>query len=93
MIYTIEHIVITFIAGLVSGVISTLLCSRKELTIESIISLLIMAIWLTMHSYSFFFDAEVSWLFDFAGFGAAGNFIGIKLSDVKDRAEKHLKLK
>lgn len=84
---TIEHIIATFIMGVVTGVLSTLLLTRRELTLETIVSLLIVSIWLAMHTSEFFFEHEVSWLMDFAGFGAAGNFIGIKLSDVSDKAK------
>ena len=45
-----------------------------------------MSIWLVLHTYGFFFDKEVPWVFDFAGFGAAGNFIGVSISDLKLKA-------
>jgi len=85
MVFTIEHLILTFVLGVITGVFSTLCFSRREVTTESTISLLIVSIWLAMHTYSFFFGNEVSWLMDFAGFGAAGNFIGIKLSDVGEK--------
>lgn len=83
MNYTAEHLVAVFIFGLLTGVISTVFFTKRELTLEAIISLLIMSIWLVLHTYGFFFDKPVPWVFDFAGFGAAGNFIGVSLSDLK----------
>ena len=85
MYYTIEHLVMVFILGIMTGVVSTLFFTRRGLNVESTVSLLIMSIWLSMHVWAFFFDGEVSWLMDFAGFGAAGNFIGISIKDVKER--------
>lgn len=86
MVYSAEHLALAFATGLVLGVISTIFFTRKELTLEAIVSLLIMAIWLGMHMYGFFFDKGVPWVFDFAGFGAAGNFIGVSIQDLKVRA-------
>ena len=83
--YTTEHMVMAFLVGLVLGVASTTIFTRRELTIETVFSILIIAIWLSMHTYGFFFDKDVSWLMDFAGFGAAGNFIGVRLTDVTDK--------
>jgi len=76
-----DQYIFIFIIGYVLGVISTLIFSRKGLTMESTVALLIISVWVTMHTYGFFFDKSVSLLMDFAGFGAAGNFIGIKVSD------------
>lgn len=86
MVYSAEHLALAFATGLVLGVISTIFFTRRELTLEAIVSLLIMGIWLGMHMYGFFFDKGVPWVFDFAGFGAAGNFIGVSIQDLKGRA-------
>ena len=68
-------------AGYILGVISTIYFNRRGLNVESVVALLIISIWLSLHVYGFFFDKPVSLLMDFAGFGAAGNFIGIKITD------------
>lgn len=79
-----EYYIFIFIVGYIFGVISTLLFNRRKVNVESTVSLLIIAIWLCMHTYGFFFDKSVSLLVDFTGFGAAGNFIGIKASNLID---------
>jgi len=88
MNYTIEYLVVAFSAGLIFGVLSTIFFTKKELTLEAIVSLLIMGLWLGMHSYGFVFDKNVPWVFDFAGFGAAGNFIGVSIQDLKYRTSE-----
>lgn len=90
MVYTVEHLVAIFIFGLLTGVVSTVFFTKKELTLEAIISLLIMSIWLALHVYGFFFDKEVPWVLDFAGFGAAGNFIGVTISDLKMKTQSFI---
>lgn len=87
MSYTVEHLVAVFLFGLLTGVVSTVFFTKRGLTLEAVVSLLIMSIWLTMHTYGFFFGKEVPWVFDFAGFGAAGNFIGVTLSDLKNKTQ------
>ena len=77
-----DQFIFVFITGYVLGVISTLIFNRRGITLESTVSLLIISIWLSLHTYGFFFDKEVPLLMDFAGFGAAGNFIGVKVSDL-----------
>lgn len=77
----VDHYIFVFIAGYILGVVSTIVFNRKGVTVESTVALLIISIWLALHSYGFFFDKPVSLLMDFAGFGAAGNFIGIKFTD------------
>ena len=81
--YTIEHLVATFTAGLIIGVVSTVFSTRKELTLEKTIALLIIALWLGMHTYSFFFNTGVDWLFNIVGFGAVGTFVGINHARLK----------
>lgn len=88
MVYSAEHLALAFATGLVLGIISTIFFTRKELTLEAIVSLLIVGIWLGMHMYGFFFDKGVPWVFDFAGFGAAGNFIGVNIQDLRIRASE-----
>ena len=83
-----EQYIFIFILGYVAGVISTLFFGKKGINIESTVSLLIISIWLILHSYGFFFDKPVSLLMDFAGFGATGNFIGIKFSNFTDYVVK-----
>lgn len=82
MTYSIEHIVATFIAGVLVGVVSTLILSRRNLTTEMHVALLIMSVWLAMHTYGFFFGNQVDWIFNIAGFGAAGTFVGVNLRSV-----------
>ena len=79
MHYTIEHLVASFFAGLIVGVVSTVFFSRKDLTLEMTVALLIMSVWMGMHVYGFFFATEVDWFFNIAGFGAVGTFVGINL--------------
>jgi hypothetical protein len=81
--YSTEHLVLAFAVGLITGVTSTILLNRKGTTMETNVSILIMSIWLAMHIWGFMFDIQVPWLLDFAGFGAAGNFVGISLADVR----------
>jgi hypothetical protein len=83
-----EQYIFIFVIGYVLGVISTIFFNRRGLTVESTVALLIISIWITLHTYGFFFDKPVSLLMDFAGFGAAGNFIGIKISDFSDYVVK-----
>lgn len=83
MTFTPEHMAAAFVFGYVTGAVSVMLLTRRGLTLESTVSLVIMALWIGMHSYGFFFEKDVPWLFDFAGFGATGNFIGVKLSDIR----------
>jgi hypothetical protein len=78
----VDQYIFVFITGYVLGVVSTLFFKRKGLNVESSVALLIITIWLGQHSYGFLFDKEVSLLMDFAGFGAAGNFVGIKFQDL-----------
>jgi hypothetical protein len=80
--YTIEHIVATFFLGLVVGVISTLVFSRNGLTLEKWVAIIIMAVWLCMHVYSFLFGNEVDWIFNLVGFGAVGTFVGVNVRNL-----------
>lgn len=82
MMYTIEHLVATFFAGLILGVISTIFFTRKELTIEMNLALLIITIWLSMHVYGFFFAVPVDWVFNVVGFGAVGTFVGVNVREI-----------
>lgn len=78
--YTIEHLVAAFFAGLILGVVSSALATRKDsLSVETVVALVIMSVWMGMHVYSFFFGNEVDWVFNIAGFGAVGTFVGINL--------------
>lgn len=83
MTYSVEHIVATFVAGLIIGVVSTLIMTRKGLTTEMHVALLIMTVWMGMHTYGFFFGNEVDWFFNIAGFGAVGTFVGVNLRSVE----------
>lgn len=82
--YSVEYLILTAIVGYILGVVSTLFFTKKELTIEIQVSLLIMALWASLSTYGFIFEQDVPWLLDFAGFGATGNFIGIKIADLKE---------
>lgn len=83
MSYGIEHLIATFTAGIIVGAISTLVLSRREITLEMHVALLIMAVWMGMHTYAFFFGNEVDWVFNIAGFGAVGTFVGVNLRQVE----------
>lgn len=82
--YTVEHIVATFAAGLILGVMSTIFFTRKELTVEMIVAILIITLWLGMHVYGFFFNQTVDWVFNVVGFGAVGTFVGVNVRQVVD---------
>lgn len=95
MIYSLEHIVATFLAGIIVGFVSSLVFGKRELSLEMHVALLIMAIWLAMHVYGFFFAVDIDWIFNIVGFGAVGTFVGINIREVKPVAEvlKIMKLK
>ncbi len=77
--YSIEHLIFTFTAGLILGSISTIFLTKREMTMEMITALLIMIVWIGMHAYGFFFGNDVDWVFNIVGFGAAGTFVGVNL--------------
>lgn len=80
--YSVEHLIFVFSAGVVLGVVSTIFFTKREMTIEMIIALLLMSLWVGLHVYAFFFDNEVDWIFNIVGFGAVGTFVGINLRQV-----------
>ena len=83
MEYSFNHLALAFMVGFLVGNVSSYVLRRQGVTIESSVSLVILSVWLSMHMYGFLFSVNVPWLMDFAGFGAAGNFIGLKVADLK----------
>ncbi len=75
-------IVISFIIGVISGVIATILFHKKNVEHEKMISLLVVGLWLCMHTFAFFKGGEVSRLFDIAGLGTVGHIVGLDLPTI-----------
>lgn len=75
----------SFLIGFVFGATSVLLFDRKNLSVEKIISIILFAIWISIHIYGFFFEKEITYLFDLIGFGATGGLIGLSWGDIIDR--------
>lgn len=73
---------VSMFIGFILGVLSTLYCTRREIRFETIVSGLVLGIWLAFHTYAILYDKEVSLIMDFVGAGAFGNFVGVKLPDI-----------
>ena len=84
----ISHLIISYILGIISGVIATLLMEKKGVTAEKRISFLVAGLWLTMHTASYLTGDEVSKLFDVLGFGTIGHILGLNLGTILDKFKK-----
>lgn len=73
---------LVFTLGFIAGFGSSLILRRNNLKIEKRVSLMVIFLWLGMSTVAFASDLEVSKLFDFIGFGAAGHFIGLDIATI-----------
>ena len=79
---TITVAAISGLIGFLLGILSTLYCTRREIQAETLVSGLVLSIWLGLQVFSAIYDRETSIVLDFVGAGAFGNFVGVKFPDI-----------
>jgi hypothetical protein len=72
-------IILSFILGVLSGAFAVILLNKQKVENEKAVSVIVVGLWLTMHTIVFFKGGELSRLFDIAGFGATGHVIGLDI--------------
>lgn len=80
--YSIETIILVGFISYVFGVLSTLLFDKKGLSIEQVVSLGILYVWLSYTMISYTQGRELSIFFNAAGMGAVGNLLGIRTTEL-----------
>jgi len=80
--YPIEIIIVSSFISYICGVLSTLFLTRKGLTIEQVVSLGILCVWLSYTLISYTQGRELNIFFNAAGMGAVGNLLGIRTADL-----------
>ena len=79
---------VSFFLGCIVGVMSTLFLRKNNVNTEKTVSLLVILMWLTMHTVAFVSELSVSTMFDFIGFGAAGNIMGLNFVNMAKAFKK-----
>lgn len=53
--------------------------TKDSITLERIISIVVIIMWVIFHIVAFFTSLQVEWVFNVAGFGALGHFVGLSI--------------
>lgn len=80
--YSLETLIIVGFASYIVGVLSTLALDKKGLSIEQVVSLGILAVWIVYTLIAYEQERELSVFFNAAGMGAVGNLLGIKTTEL-----------
>lgn len=84
--YETTSLLVGVFVGYIFGFVSSLYLSKRNVTLEKRVSVLLFGVWIIMHIIAFFEGQNISFLFDFLGFGATGNLIGLDASDLISKA-------
>ena len=91
IIHTLSPVTLVLISGSIGfifGVMSGLLFRKANTNTERVVSILVIIMWLSMHAVSFVTDLEVARMFDFIGFGASGNIMGLNFINMAKAFKK-----
>lgn len=80
--YPIEALIATGFISFLIGFFSHFFFSKKEITLEKQVALLILFSWLAFAIIAYLQERELSIFFNSAGLGAVGNLLGIKTSEM-----------
>lgn len=83
---TYTYVIVAFILGFISGIVTALMMRKQNKQTDRIISLLIVGLWTSFHTIAFFLpELTVAWAFDVLGAGAAAHICGLDAGELISR--------
>ena len=79
--YSLETLIVAGAIGWIAGSISILFLSKKGVTLEKRVSLVVLGVWLSFATIGYLQDQELSIFFNAIGSTAFCNLIGVSLAD------------